>query len=242
MNAPSLDPIGALAGAAVSVKDALRVARHALREGRRRLAPPLPPDAPFAPVATLAARGVDAAVAGCLDAAARAARAARDHAPLAPPRVAMPAPLAEIAALAAGGERGRMALAEGGYAALRIILARLGEEDALVLEHPLRDAFDAARSDAGHDAQAAAALALALARAGAAPQSAVGAQAGAALALAALAVSRAGPAPQEGRALLEAAADMAAAVADEIAAALDAPAPDDRARMAALMSAYADHL
>lgn len=233
MNAPSLDPLGALADAAVSVKDALRAARHAMREGRRRLAPP-PADGPFAPAAGLAARGVDAAVSGCLDAASRAARAVRDHAPLAPPRVAFPASLEAIRALLARGELGRMALAEGGRAALRAILDRLGHGDALVLESPLRHAFDAVRTP-GPDARVAADLALALARAQAAPQTDAGAQACVALALAVLAASRAQP-PQA-HALLEAAADMAAAIGDEIA-----PALDDREKMAALLSAYADHL
>ena len=241
MNAPTLDPISALAGAAASVKDALRAARHAMREGRRRLAPPLASGAPFADAANMAARGVDAAMAGCFDAAARAARAARDHAPLAPPRTDMPASLEAIRALLARGARGRIALAESGHAALRLILARLGDADALVLEQPLHRAFDSV-SETDGDARAAAGLALALARAGAAPQTAAGAQACVALALAVLSASRAeapeGHAqPQEARALLEAAADMAAAVSDEIG-----PALEDGAAMAALLSAYADHL
>lgn len=234
MTAPSLDPLSALAGATVSVKDALRAARHAMREGRRRLAPPPPPVGPFAPAASFAARGVDAAVAGCLDAASRAARAVRDHAPLAPPRVALPASLTAIRALLARGELGRMALAEGGHAALRVILARLGVEDALVLEMPLRHAFDAVKAP-GADAQAAGDLALALVGAKAAPQTSEGAQACVALALAVLAVSRAQP--SDASALLEAAADMAAAIADEIP-----PALEDSAAMAGLLSAYADHL
>lgn len=166
-----------------------------------------------------------AALAGCLDAAVHAACAARHHAPLAPPRAALPASLAEIAALAARGACGRIVLAEGGYEALRIILARLGGEDALVLEHSLHRAFDAAL---------ALAFGLALARAEAAVRSDVGAQVCVALALAVLAVSRTATPPRERRALLEAAADIAATLA--------AAAPQDRDCIAALMSAYAEHL
>jgi hypothetical protein len=241
-----IDPIGALAGAAtLSAKDALRFARHSLREGRRRIAP-APGDAPLAGPLSGVARGliegVDRAAEGSLDFAARAAKAAFAVSPLAPARIAAPMPVERLAALVAERpQTGAVAAADALYDAMKVVLRRLGAADALVLEQPLRAALVAALGRSGGAAPAARAAALARALHDA--DAVIGAPEARArlgwfaLALALLAASTGEVRPGQERATLEAAADLAQAVEDEAAAAMATGEG-----LAALLAAYAPHL
>jgi hypothetical protein len=240
MTLPRLDPFGALAGAAaLSMKDALRFARHSLRAGRRRMAP-IPDGAPLAGVARGLIEGAERTAEGSLDLAARAAKAALAGAPFAPRPMTLPAPLDRLEA-AAASPAGAVAAADALYEAMTALLRRMGADGALVLEQPLRAALvEAMRAGAGGPPAARAArLARALDAAGAA----LGAPAdkarlgGFALGLALAAASAGGVKPGQERAALDAAADLSQAIEAEALAAMASGEGLD-----ALIAAYAPHL